>query len=95
MIYLLIICAILIVTIIILIQVLKNKNKKYKELEKKNKTLSDYIEALYKYSEGISRIKKERTDINEKIKNAGSPEEIIGIIVGIIDDNNKLVQDNK
>ena len=86
--------AVLILAIIIMIKQLRKKNKNIKELETENQHLAGTVESLYKYSEDISKIKKEKENVLQEVNQAESTEDIYNIIAGLVSNNNVRVRNN-
>ncbi len=78
----------------ILFIILRDTNKTLKDLKHDNKLLEENISYLFKYSEIINKIKKERTDIEDEIKTAENTDEIINILNSIIKSNNDRMCDD-
>lgn len=72
----------------ILILVIKDNLKQIKDLKHDNKALEDNIIYLYKYSEVIAKIKKEKKEVTNEILQAKTTEEVIEIIDNLIKYNN-------
>ena len=87
--------AVLILAVIVMFKLLQKKSKNIKDLENENQRLADTIDCLYKYSEQISKIKKDKEDVIHEINQAESTEDILAIIAGLVSDNNKRVPNNQ
>ena len=87
--------AVLILAVIVMFKLLKKKNKNIKELESENQRLADTIECLYKYSEEISKIRKDKEDALQEITQAESTEDILNIIAGLVSNNNDRLRNNQ
>lgn len=78
---------------------LYGQNKKYSEqvveLEKTADVLRDNLNEFRKYAENLQRIRDSKEEITEKIQEAGSDEEVAGVIADIIRANNERVRDDK
>lgn len=99
MIYAVIILAAVCVLLGFLLHRLYGQNKKYAEqvveLEKTADVLRDNLNELRKYAENLQRIKDRKEETAEKIQEAGSDEEVAGVIADIIRANNERVRDDK
>ena len=68
---------------------LQDENKKLKEeVEKQKETVIE----LYKHAEDVAKIQKDKSQVNQKIKEAQTDEEIHNIIAGILAANNSRVR---
>lgn len=83
-----IICIILLAVSFIFGIIIKDNAKQLRDLKSDNQLLEKNIEYLYKYSEVISKIKKERKEVNDEILHAESVDDIIRILDGVINNNN-------
>ncbi len=53
------------------------------------------VEQLSKYIDKLLKIKSDEKSVSEKIKEAGSDEEVFNIIADIVNSNNQRVQNNE
>jgi hypothetical protein len=80
--------------VFILIAIIKGKKKQIEELKNDNKILNENIMSLIRYSDLISKLKKEKEDVYNEILQAQDGEEVCEIISRILAGNNNRVQDN-
>lgn len=78
--------------VFVLVVVIKDNIKQINALKKDNKTLTDNVFSLVKYSELITKMRKEKEALNEELLQAETPEEIMCIIDRIISSNNERVR---
>lgn len=80
--------------VFILIVIIKDDNKRIKELKADNKILSDNITSLVKYSDLVCKIKNEKEEVYNELLQAQDGEEICEIIMRIISNNNNRVSNS-
>lgn len=99
MIYAVIILAAVCVLLLLLLKRLYSQVKKYSEqvaeLEKTADVLRDNLKAFREYAENLQRIRDRKEETAGKIQEAGSDEEVAGVIADIIRANNERVRDDK
>ena len=78
--------------VFVLVVVIKDNIKQINALKKDNKTLTDNVFSLVKYSELITKMRKEKEALNEELLQAETPEEIMSIIDRLIQSNNNRVR---
>lgn len=79
--------------VFILIVIIKDDNKRIKELKADNKILSDNITSLVKYSDLVTKIKNEKEEVYNELLQAQDGEEICDIIMHLISNNNNRVRE--
>ena len=78
--------------VFILSIIIKDNMKRIKELKNDNKILNENIMSLVRYSDLISKVQKEKEDINNELLQAETPEEIMSIVDRLIQSNNERVR---
>lgn len=82
----------LVALVFIFAVIIKDNLRQIKELKNDNKILNENIMSLVRYSDLISKVQKEKEDINNELLQAETPEEIMSIIDRIIQSNNNRVR---
>lgn len=95
----LIIMAILVIVLavlsFILLKIIRNQSKNYKELKNKSEEQRKNILYLYEHATEIAEIQNNRHQTENEINEAKNDEEIYDIINAIISVNNNRVRNNK
>jgi len=84
-----------VIAILILNGKIKDLKVINKELEKENESKSDNVQALYQHNVNTIEIEKDKAEVDKKITEEESDEEVVDIVNSILAVNNNRVRNNK